>query len=88
MTDKSVKAILVNIFGGIMSCITIAEGILKALEGTRLTLPLVVRLEGTHVKEAKEMIAKSGLSILTAQNLAEAAEIVVKEEKKYAHSRT
>ena len=71
--DPSVKAVLVNIFGGIMSCKTIAEGILGALEGRKLSVPLVVRLEGNQVAEGRKLLEASGLALQTAGNLDEAA---------------
>ncbi len=83
VSDPHVKAILVNIFGGIMNCATIAEGILKALEESPLKIPLVVRMEGTNVEEGKKML--ESLKILTADTLEEAATLVVKEAK-HAHS--
>ncbi|MGD0664890.1 MAG: ADP-forming succinate--CoA ligase subunit beta [Rhabdochlamydiaceae bacterium] len=79
VSDPNVKAILVNIFGGIMSCATIADGILKALKSKPLKIPLVVRMEGTNVEEGKKMLKSSGLKIVTADNLADAAAAVVKE---------
>ncbi len=78
VSDPHVKAILVNIFGGIMNCSTIAEGILTALRHKPLQIPLVVRMEGTHVEEGKAMLHKSGLKITTVDTLAEAATNVVK----------
>jgi succinyl-CoA synthetase beta subunit len=81
VSDPNVKAILVNIFGGIMNCATIAEGILTALKNKPLSIPLVVRMEGTNVEEGKKMLQKSGLKIVTADNLADAATLVVKEVK-------
>lgn len=82
--DRHVKAILVNIFGGIMNCATIAEGILSAIEGNPLRVPLVVRMEGTNVEAARKMLQKGGVKILSAENLEEAAALVVKEAK-HAH---
>jgi succinyl-CoA synthetase beta subunit len=85
VSDPNVKAILVNIFGGIMNCATIAEGILTALKNKPLSIPLVVRMEGTNVEEGKKMLQKSGLKIVTADNLADAATRVVKEVR-HGHS--
>ncbi|MBP7074250.1 MAG: ADP-forming succinate--CoA ligase subunit beta [Rhabdochlamydiaceae bacterium] len=85
VSDPNVKAILVNIFGGIMNCATIAEGVLAALKNKPLAIPLVVRMEGTNVEEGKKMLQKSGLKIVTADNLADAAATVVKEVR-HAHS--
>lgn len=86
VSDRNVKAILVNIFGGIMNCATIAEGILTALNHKPLLIPLVVRMEGTNVEEAKKMLQQSRLKIITADGLAEAAEAVVKEVQLNGHS--
>ena len=77
-SDPKVKAILVNIFGGIMKCDIIAEGIIAAVKDTGLKVPLVVRLEGTNVAEGKALLAKSGLKILAAENLKDAGEKVAK----------
>jgi succinyl-CoA synthetase beta subunit len=71
--DKRVKAILVNIFGGIMPCDRIARGIINAVRTTGLQVPLVVRLEGTHVEEGKVLIRESGLDIISADDLEDAA---------------
>jgi len=75
--DAKVKAILVNIFGGIMNCETLAEGILAAIRETALRVPLVIRMEGTSVDKGKELLHRSKLPIITAEGLAEAAEKVV-----------
>ncbi len=82
LADPKVKGVLVNIFGGIMKCDIIAEGIIAAAKELSLTVPLVVRLEGTNVKEGKEILAKSGLAIIPADNLADAAKKVVEATKK------
>jgi succinyl-CoA synthetase beta subunit len=68
-----VKAVLVNIFGGIMKCSTIAEGILTALKTVKLSVPLVVRLEGTEVEQGKALLARSGLKLIQADSLWDAA---------------
>jgi succinyl-CoA synthetase beta subunit len=78
LSDPNVEAILVNIFGGIMRCDVIAEGVVAAAREVSLNVPLVVRLEGTNVALGKEILAKSGLPIISADNLADAAEKVVK----------
>src|SRR5205807_7261161 len=70
IADKNVKAILVNIFGGIMQCDIIAQGILNAVKTVKLPVPLVVRLEGTNVDAGKKLIADSGLPVITADDLA------------------
>ncbi len=79
VSDPNVKAILVNIFGGIMNCATIAEGVIAALKTKPLKIPLVVRMEGTNVATGKKMLQESRLKIVTADNLADAAKLVVKE---------
>jgi succinyl-CoA synthetase beta subunit len=78
LSDPNVEGILVNIFGGIMRCDVIAEGVVAAAREVSLDVPLVVRLEGTNVALGKEIMARSGLPILAADNLADAAEKVVK----------
>ena len=81
LSDDSVKGILVNIFGGIMRCDVIAEGVVAAAKELSLTVPLVVRLEGTNVDLGKKIMAESGLDIIPADNLADAAQKVVKAVK-------
>ena len=80
-SDPKVNAILVNIFGGIMRCDVIAQGILEAAATLNISIPLVVRLQGTKVKEAKALIADSGMRVITVDNLEAAAEKVVKMAK-------
>ncbi len=80
-SDPNVEGILVNIFGGIMRCDIIAEGIVAAAKEISLSVPLVVRLEGTNVERGKEILATSGLDIISADNLADAADKVVKAVK-------
>jgi succinyl-CoA synthetase beta subunit len=77
LKDPKVKAILVNIFGGIMKCDIIAEGVIAAARELQLQVPLVVRLEGTNVEKGKEMLASSGLKITPADGLTDAAKKVV-----------
>ena len=84
LSDPNVEGILVNIFGGIMRCDVIAEGVIAAAREVSLGVPLVVRLEGTNVALGKEILAKSGLPILSADNLADAAEKVVRAVKEAA----
>jgi succinyl-CoA synthetase beta subunit len=72
-SDDKVKAILVNIFGGIMKCDIIAQGIISAVKTVRLPVPLVVRLEGTNVEAGKKLIAASGLAVIAADDLGDAA---------------
>lgn len=77
LKDKAVKAILVNIFGGIMKCDIIAEGVIAAAKELELSVPLVVRLEGTNVEKGKEILKNSGLKITPADDLGDAAKKVV-----------
>ena len=77
LLDKNVKGILINIFGGIMRCDVIAQGVLDAAKETKLNVPLVVRLAGTNFKEGKEILDKSGLKILSASDLNDAAKKIV-----------
>ena len=80
-SDPNVKGILVNIFGGIMRCDVIAEGVVEAVKEVGLKVPLVVRLEGTNVEKGKEIIQNSGLNVIAANDLADAAEKIVKAVK-------
>ncbi|MEM8973443.1 MAG: ADP-forming succinate--CoA ligase subunit beta [Pseudomonadota bacterium] len=82
LNDPAVKGILVNIFGGIMRCDIIAEGVVAASKELGVTVPLVVRLEGTNVERGKEILQQSGLAILPADNLADAAKKITDEVKK------
>ncbi len=77
LSDPNVEGILVNIFGGIMRCDVIAEGVITAARELGLTMPLVVRLEGTNVDKGKKLLKESGLNIIAADNLADAAQKVV-----------
>ncbi len=81
LQDSQVKAVLVNIFGGIMRCDIVASGIVKATKEMDLKVPVVVRLEGTNVDLGKEILKKSGLNLIVADNLRDAAEKVVKAAK-------
>ncbi|GAB64146.1 MAG: ADP-forming succinate--CoA ligase subunit beta [Candidatus Jettenia sp.] len=78
LSDSKVKAILINIFGGIMKCDIIASGIIQAVKEVGIHIPLVVRLEGTNVDRAKKILHDSGLPILSAKDMKEAASLVVK----------
>ncbi len=78
LSDSKVKAILVNIFGGIVRCDLIAEGVIHAIKETGTKIPIVVRLEGTHVDKGKALLQESGLSVIPADDLDEAAQKVVK----------
>ena len=77
LSDKNVKGILVNIFGGIMRCDVLAQGIVDAIKEIKLTIPLVVRLAGTNVELGKKILDKSGLKIISANNLSDAAKKIV-----------
>ena len=77
LSDSKVKAVLINIFGGIMRCDVIAEGVVSAAKNIKINVPLVVRLAGTNVEKGKEILNKSGLNIISADNLGDAAKKVV-----------
>ena len=77
LSDKNVKGILINIFGGIMRCDIIAQGVVDAAKEVDLKIPLVVRLAGTNVDQGKEILKKSGLTIISADNLSDAAKKIV-----------
>ena len=77
LSDPHVKGVLVNIFGGIMRCDVIAEGIIAAAREMAISVPLVVRLEGTNVDRGKALLAESGLAIIPADDLADAAKKIV-----------
>ena len=78
LSDKNVKGILINIFGGIMRCDVLAEGVVKAAKEVNLSVPLVVRLAGTNFKEGKKILDQSSLKILSATDLNDAAKKIVK----------
>ena len=84
LSDPHVTGVLVNIFGGIMRCDTIAEGIIAAARETNVTVPLVVRLEGTNVARGKALLEESGLAIIPADDLDDAAKKIVAAVKKAA----
>ncbi|MDT8407158.1 MAG: ADP-forming succinate--CoA ligase subunit beta [Methylococcales bacterium] len=77
LADPNVKAVLVNIFGGIVKCDIIAEGILAAIEEVQVSVPVVVRLEGTHAEQGRKLLNESGLKLTAAENLSQAAELAV-----------
>ena len=79
--DKNVKGILINIFGGIMRCDILAQGVVEAVKETNLLVPLVVRLAGTNVELGKEILKKSDLKIISANNLADAAKKIIEVTK-------
>ena len=78
LSDKNVKGILINIFGGIMRCDVLAQGVVEAAKETKLTIPLVVRLAGTNFVEGKKILEQSDLEILSASDLNDAAQKIVK----------
>jgi len=79
LSDPNVEGILINIFGGIMRCDVIAEGVVAAAREVNLNVPLVVRLQGTNAEPGKQILERSGLTIIAADDLGEAAEKVVKQ---------
>jgi succinyl-CoA synthetase beta subunit len=81
IADKNVKAILVNIFGGIMKVDVIAQGIINAAKAVKLSVPVVVRLEGTNVEKGKRLLKESGVALIAADDLADAAQKAVKAAK-------
>jgi succinyl-CoA synthetase beta subunit len=81
LKNPKVKAILVNIFGGIMKCDTIATGVITACKATNLNVPLVVRMKGTNEDLGKKMLKESGLPIISVDTMAEAAQAAVKAVK-------
>lgn len=82
LKDERVKAILINIFGGILRCDVLARGVLKAAKKSAIKVPLIVRLEGTNVEEGRKILKESDLEFLVAKDMAEAAELVAKEAKR------
>lgn len=82
LKDKRIKAILINIFGGILRCDVLARGVLAAAKKKSIRVPLIVRLEGTNVEEGKEILRNSDLKFLVANNLAEAAKLIAKQVSK------
>lgn len=79
LSDKNVKGVLINIFGGILRCDTLAKGIIQAAKHLNIQIPVVVRMEGTNVKEGKEILKSSGLALITENGMKNAAERIVKE---------
>jgi succinyl-CoA synthetase beta subunit len=79
LADKRVKGVLINIFGGIMRCDVLAQGVVEAAKQVKLNVPLVVRMEGTNVVEGKKILAESGIKVITATDMADAAKRIVKE---------
>tara|TARA_B100000678_G_scaffold253935_1_gene230776 strand:- start:337 stop:939 length:603 start_codon:yes stop_codon:yes gene_type:complete len=81
LSDKNVKGILINIFGGIMKCDVLAQGVVDAAKETKIHVPLVVRLAGTNFEQGKKILDNSGLKIISASDLSDAAKKIVKEIK-------
>ncbi len=79
LSDSRVKGVLINIFGGIMRCDVLAQGVVEAAKQVKLSVPLVVRMEGTNVTEGKKILADSGIKVITATDMADAAHRIVKE---------
>jgi succinyl-CoA synthetase beta subunit len=77
LSDKSVKAVLVNIFGGIMKCDVVAQALVQAVKAVGVKVPLIVRLEGTHAAEGKKILRDSALKITAAEELSQAAQLAV-----------
>ena len=77
MSDKNVKAVLINIFGGILRCDILAQGVIAAVKELGVPVPIVIRMKGTNVEEGKQMLADSGLNFATADTMSEAADKVV-----------
>src|SRR5260370_41352407 len=77
LSDKNVKAVLINIFGGILRVDTLATGVVEAATKTKISIPVVLRLEGTNVEQGREILKKSGLNFTVAENMKDAAEKVV-----------
>jgi len=76
LSDSKVKGILINIFGGILRCDVLAQGVVQAAEKVKLSVPVVVRMEGTNVEEGRRILADSGLELINAADLADAAKKV------------
>ena len=78
LAERNIKGVLINIFGGIMRCDVLAQGVVEAVKEVKLNVPLVVRLAGTNFKEGKKILDESNLKILSADNLNDAAKKIVK----------
>ena len=81
LSDQRVKAVLINIFGGIMRCDVLARGVVRAAKEEGIKVPLIIRLEGTNVEEGREILENSGLNFSVAKDLEEAAKMVAKQVK-------
>ena len=82
MADKAVRAVLINIFGGILRCDVLAEGVIAAVKDLGVPVPIVIRMEGTNVEKGKQMLKESGLNFQTADDMNEAAQKVVAAAKR------
>ena len=82
LSDKNVKAVLINIFGGIMRCDVVASGVVEAAKAIGVKVPIVVRLEGTNVEQGQQILRNSGLNFIVADGMKDAAEKVVAATKK------
>jgi succinyl-CoA synthetase beta subunit len=78
ISDRNVRAVLINIFGGILRCDRLAEGVIKAVKALNVKLPIVIRMEGTNVELGKKMLAESGLNFITAEGMKDGAEKAVR----------
>jgi succinyl-CoA synthetase beta subunit len=78
LSDKNVKAILINIFGGILRCDLLAKGVVQAADKARIKIPVVVRMEGTNVEEGRRILSESGLNFIVANDLKDAAQKVTR----------
>ena len=79
MLDTNVKAVLINIFGGILRCDVLAQGVIAAVKDLGVRVPIVIRMEGTNVELGKQMLKESGLNFSTADSMGDAAQMVVKQ---------
>ncbi|MDA1001391.1 MAG: succinate--CoA ligase subunit beta, partial [bacterium] len=77
MSDKAVKAVFINIFGGILRCDVLAEGVVEAVKTVRVDVPIIIRMEGTNVEKGREILKNSGLDFTVGNGMADAAEKVV-----------
>ena len=81
LSDRNVKAVLINIFGGILRVDTLAKGVVEAARKTKIGIPVVLRLEGTNVEQGREILTQSGLNFVVAETMKDAAERVVRAAK-------
>jgi succinyl-CoA synthetase beta subunit len=83
LADERVRGVFINIFGGIMRCDVLAQGVVDAARDSKMSLPLVVRMQGTNVEQGKKILTDSGLPIISAETMAEAAEKIVAAVKQF-----